>query len=121
MAYRHKHGRRTYVPYTEALQDAHQSKRNPQPLCEGRSAEFVDYETGQHPDEETAAAMCAPCPLFEVCQTNAKQQKPVHGVWGGIAWIDRKQAHLQEIEPPAEAEIIELRVIKTPQLALEAA
>lgn len=97
MAYRHKHGRRPFKGFSDVLTAANVNEKAPQPLCEGRSAEFVDYEVGQHPDEATAAAMCAGCPLLEMCLTNARQQMPVHGVWGGIAWIDRRQAHL--IEP----------------------
>lgn len=110
---RHKHGRRPFKPYSDALTRANDDERAPQPLCIGRSAEFVDYPVGSHPDEETAAAMCAGCPLLEVCNLNARQQLPEHGVWGGIAWVDRRQAHLMA----PDAEVIELRVV--PDQAVE--
>lgn len=117
---RHKHGRRPYKPYTDALIKANVNELAPQPLCLGRSDEFVDYEVGQHPDEQTAAEMCAGCPLLVVCNINARQQLPEHGVWGGIAWVNRRQAHLM----PAEEEVIVLHVVdeaRVELLALEAA
>lgn len=94
MSYRHKHGRRPIQLYTDALAAAHASRRAPQPLCLNRSDEFVDYPVGQHPDEQGAAEMCADCPLLDVCNLNARQQAPAHGVWGGIAWVNGRQAHL---------------------------
>ncbi|WP_415134576.1 WhiB family transcriptional regulator [Microbacterium sp.] len=71
----------------------------PQPLCAGRSAEFMDYE-GYPPSEDEAKAMCAGCPLLEQCNLNARQQLPSWGVWGGIAWIDRRQAHILKPADP---------------------
>lgn len=53
----------------------------------------MDYE-GLPPDEETAAAMCAPCPLLQLCFDNARRTKPGTGVWGGVAWDLGRQVHL---------------------------
>ncbi|WP_374105866.1 WhiB family transcriptional regulator [Streptomyces sp. AC495_CC817] len=71
----------------------------PQPLCVGRESEYADYE-GYPPSEARAAAMCAGCPFLEACGNNARQQLPVWGVWGGIAWVDRRQAHLMAGDDP---------------------
>lgn len=116
MGTRHRHGRRPVRAYSAALTAARQNEDAPQPYCLDAPETYVDYPTGQHPDEATAAAMCAPCPLLDLCRENAKQQLPEHGVWGGIAWVNRRQAHLM-----VEAEDIgELRVVADPTLELEA-
>jgi hypothetical protein len=115
---RHKHGRRPFKPYSDALTQANDNENAPQPYCLDASEKYVDYPVGSHPDEATAAAMCAPCPLLEVCRENAKQQLPVHGVWGGIAWVDRRQAHLI---PLAVEDTGEPRVAADSSLELEAA
>lgn len=94
MGTRHRHGRRPTRAYSDELTAANQNDNANQPYCQGAPEKYVDYPTGQHPDEETAAAMCAPCPIREACLANAKQQMPVHGVWGGVAWVNRRQAHL---------------------------
>ncbi|MBT2484826.1 MULTISPECIES: WhiB family transcriptional regulator [unclassified Microbacterium] len=104
---RHKHGRRPFKPFTDALAAANENENAPQPYCIDLPEKYVDYEVGQHPDEHTAAAMCAPCPLLELCNINARQQLPEHGVWGGIAWVNRRQAHLL----PIEEKVVTLTVV----------
>lgn len=79
--------------FAHALEHSTAEDGSPRPLCDGRPGEFIDY--GEHvPDESAAARLCAGCPLFEPCLVNARRVKPGWGVWGGIAWIDGRQAHL---------------------------
>lgn len=49
--------------------------------CVGREDEFVDYE--EPPTDEQAAALCASCPVFDLCAAYAKVGHPAWGVWGG--------------------------------------
>lgn len=79
-----------------ALYRAHQNpETNPQPLCDGREAEFVGYELP--PSKEEARALCAPCPLLAICKESARlHEAPGWGIKGGIAWYEGKQWHWLE-------------------------
>ena len=74
-----------------ALELAYRDPDEPQPLCEGKWAEFSDYVTP--PDEQTCIDMCAPCPLLDICRENARATRPSWGIQGGIAWKQGRQAH----------------------------
>lgn len=92
MGKRSPHGQQTTRAFSLSLDRAASEDGHPQPLCQGRPGEYVDYEAV--PSEAEAAALCAECPLLVECLANARRTKPAWGVWGGIAWIDGRQAHL---------------------------
>lgn len=82
--------------FTEALEDARKNRTAPQPLCKGRPEAYMDYDEIP-PSEAECKALCAPCPLLAICKRSAvKNQRPAHGVQGGIAWQDGKQYHWLE-------------------------
>lgn len=58
------------------------------PNCQGRSAEFVDYDDDDLPTAEDAYRMCYGCPLIELCANYAEQERPAWGVHGGVVWIN---------------------------------
>lgn len=90
---RSPHGLKTIDAFARVLEGAVAEDGAPRPLCDGRSAEYIDY-VGWVPSEQHAAALCAGCPLLDACLANARRVKPGWGVHGGIAWIDGRQAHL---------------------------
>lgn len=57
------------------------------PNCQGRSAEFVDYDDDDLPTAEDAYRMCYGCPLIELCANYAEQERPAWGVHAGEVWI----------------------------------
>lgn len=57
------------------------------PNCQGRSAEFVDYDDDDLPTAEDAYMMCYGCPLIELCANYAEQERPAWGVHAGEVWI----------------------------------
>lgn len=95
---RSRYGRRALLPYSEALTAAQRSAKAPQPYCSDRPDEYVDYDEDSIPSEEEAAAMCAPCPLRDLCLDNARRTQPGWGVWGGVAWVERRWWHLATAE-----------------------
>ena len=75
--------RRINLPeYVNALEDNASNPGKTLP-CFGRYAEFVDYGAGDVPTEEEARALCAPCPIIDLCYANARHRGEVWGVWGG--------------------------------------
>lgn len=52
--------------------------------------EFVAYPEENLPTPERAAAMCAPCPILQLCREYGFATKPGSGIWGGIVWVDGK-------------------------------
>lgn len=88
-------GRRT-DEFEKALELADESRREPQPLCRNREAEFAHYQTS--PTKEEADALCTDddgndCPLRSLCKVSALIERPAWGVRGGIAWEMGRQAH----------------------------
>lgn len=84
------------APFIDALNLAHVDPDAPQPLCDERTAEFVDYDVS--PGEEAAAALCVDadgeeCPLMKVCRESARYERPEWGVRAGVAWKGGKQLH----------------------------
>ncbi|MDL5351132.1 WhiB family transcriptional regulator [Microbacterium sp. zg-YB36] len=72
----------------------------PQPDCWEHSDEFSDYEMADMPDRETAELLCSRCPLLQVCAANARHRKPAWGVFGGVAYVNGRQAHLLAEDDP---------------------
>lgn len=67
-------------------------------LCFGRT-EWTDYDDPRFPDESTgrdmptsaeAEAMCAGCPVLDMCRAWAGREKPAWGVHSGDVWVDSK-------------------------------
>lgn len=91
--------------YDGALQDANLDDRGlartrkPQPLCLERPDEYVDYDYPL-PSPEAAEALCAPCEIREACLANAKHRKPAWGIWGGLIWVNGRQAQLMAPDDP---------------------
>lgn len=66
--------------------------------CRGRELEFTEYaDTRSAYDDENegrlapptrseARALCAGCPLFDLCGAFARAEKPDYGIWGGVRW-----------------------------------
>lgn len=95
---RSKYGHRTTDAFAGALERAAKDGDQPQPLCAGRTAEFSDYS--HVPGEQEAADLCAGCPLITLCLDNAKRTKMKWGIWGGVAWVGGRQAHLIPADSP---------------------
>ncbi|UXO93864.1 hypothetical protein Pan2_45 [Pseudanabaena phage Pan2] len=63
------------------------------PNCQGRSAEFVDYDDDDLPSAEDAYRMCygdesrPRCKLLELCAVYAEQERPAWGVHAGEVWV----------------------------------
>ena len=89
---RSKYGHRTTNEFAGALEHAAKDPEAPQPHCVGKSAQYTEFTTP--PDADAAEAMCAPCPLREMCFENARRTKAKWGVWGGVAWVGGRHAHL---------------------------
>ena len=70
--------------FAAALDLAHQNDEEPQPACLERPRRFVDYQTP--PSAHDALALCAECPLLDLCRQNAEAMRPAWGVWGGEVW-----------------------------------
>lgn len=60
------------------------------PRCEGRSAEFIDYDEADEPLSEVAYRMCDGCPMLVECARFANAYRPPVGVWGGQVWRNGK-------------------------------
>ena len=60
------------------------------PNCEGRSAEFIDYDEADEPLSEVAYRMCDGCPMLVECARFANAYRPPVGVWGGQVWRNGK-------------------------------
>lgn len=56
---------------------------NWRPQCYGNPGPYMDYEDGETPTDEAAAALCEGCPLREMCAEYAERTGETHGVWGG--------------------------------------
>lgn len=92
--------------YRLVLEAAHVGE-GPQPLCQDRPEEFVDYG---YPLPAPAAVekLCSACPLKtgrgnpgepgyvpeDICLTNAKHRGPQWGIYGGVLFIQGRQAAL---------------------------
>lgn len=70
----------------------HELREHPDPFCLDAPDVYVDFDL--IPDQDTAFEMCADCPLMVECAASARRTKPAWGVWGGIAWLHGRQAHL---------------------------
>lgn len=60
------------------------------PNCEGRSAEFIDYDDDDEPMSDVAYKMCDGCPMLVECARFANAYRPPVGVWGGQVWRNGK-------------------------------
>ena len=59
------------------------------PKCLGHEEEYIDYQ--RPPSAAQARAMCAGCPLFDLCDESVRLHPPSWGVWAGhIYGIYRK-------------------------------
>ncbi len=79
-----------------ALNVPAKERRYPDPHCLNRPDLFVDYVIP--PSAEEAEELCDGCPLFALCRASARRAKPAWGVWGGVAYVDGRSAHLPEAE-----------------------
>lgn len=61
----------------DALHALHSASETPN--CEDREDEFIDNVA---PDAD-AEAMCAGCPLLQLCRNYAELATPAVGIWGG--------------------------------------
>ena len=59
------------------------------PCMENRS-EFADYELEDAPSPATAAELCKPCILRDLCLARAEAEPPMWCVWGGKVWYEGK-------------------------------
>lgn len=57
--------------------------------CFERPAEFTDYAVA--PQRDIARQLCVSCPVFEMCATWAKAERPAWGIYAGEAWEDGKR------------------------------
>lgn len=48
------------------------------------------------PSRNQALAMCADCPLFDLCKEYQSKQKETHGVWHGVRYVNGKNWDEQE-------------------------
>jgi hypothetical protein len=58
------------------------------PKCDGREADFIDYDEDNIPTPDDAYMMCEGCPVLVECARMANAYKPPVGVWGGNVWKD---------------------------------
>lgn len=56
--------------------------------CRGNPEPFMDWEIEDAPSPATAEALCADCPLLQLCREAAWADPPPIGVWGGQVWLD---------------------------------
>lgn len=70
-------------------------------FCAGNPGPYTEYELP--PSEDEAQELCLPCPMYTICNENANWVRPKHGVWGGVAWVDGRMAHLMSAEELTEA------------------
>lgn len=97
--------RKDLPEFAQALRDAHREELRedgtyaPQPLCLDNPGPWTDYGYPL-PTARQAEALCAPCPLLEMCRSTAKHRQPHWGVQGGITWIQGRQAHLLSPDDP---------------------
>lgn len=56
---------------------------------------WMDYGDEDEPFAEPSAVdavmMCSGCPVIESCFMYARLSKPIHGVWGGVKWRNRRE------------------------------
>lgn len=62
---------------------AQASRNNWRPQCYGNPGPYMDYDEDNIPSNEEAEALCAGCPLKEMCEEYALKTGETHGVWGG--------------------------------------
>lgn len=70
--------------YNEMLKEATMNGWKPNCHRPGAIREFADYT--RVPTEEQAAALCAGCPMLELCREYAETIKPHATVMAGVAW-----------------------------------
>ena len=59
--------------------------------CMGNPEEFADYELDDAPSPQTAANLCEPCVLRDLCLARAKAEPPAWCVWGGKVWVEESE------------------------------
>ena len=54
------------------------------------------FPEGNAPDvEQLAARICAGCEWRTPCDLLAHQERPLHGIWAGTRWYDRKPRRIR--------------------------
>jgi hypothetical protein len=71
-----------------ALVDFDYALKHVRPHCRGNTREFTDWELEDAPSPETAARLCEPCVLKQLCLERAEAESPYWGVWGAKVWIE---------------------------------
>jgi hypothetical protein len=74
----------------KAESELHLAMEEDRAKCEGREAEWIDYDEESAPNRSVARAMCEGCPLLRECGIFADESKPAWGVWGGNVYVDGK-------------------------------
>ena len=64
-------------------------------LCRGVDSSFFFHPDGERGParaqrEARAKAMCARCPVLELCRTHALAVREPYGVWGGMSETERE-------------------------------
>jgi hypothetical protein len=80
--------RRPRSEFEKMLREA--SRNDWAPDCKDRPDEFVMYDIP--PTKDRAKALCAECPLLQMCGADARITKPGWGIWGGNVWVDGRLA-----------------------------
>lgn len=80
------------------IEEVQQSgEKIPREKCQGNPDPWTEYGYPL-PSAEEADALCKGCWFYEnlnnVCLRNAKHRGPAWGVWGGVVFINGRQAHL---------------------------
>lgn len=77
--------------------------------CDGSAAQHDHGQRHYGPSREVRAAVakaraiCARCPVIEPCLETAMKNNEKFGVWGGLAWYERKKLRQERLEREREA------------------
>jgi hypothetical protein len=72
--------------FEEMLEAAHVNGWADKLNCYDKPELFADYK--RSPSQEEAAALCASCPLFELCEPYAVVVRRPWTVLGGVSWVE---------------------------------
>jgi WhiB family redox-sensing transcriptional regulator len=53
--------------------------------------------------EAAAKAVCAHCPVLDLCRDHAIASREPYGVWGGLSESEREALYVRSARPPAAA------------------
>ena len=81
--------RQAWHEFRAALRDGAAQEPPVLPRCNGREAEYVDYD--EPPTAGRAQIRCTGCPFLEKCRTYSDLEKPGWGIYGGNSWVDGRK------------------------------